>query len=156
MKINLHTNENHTKPQFNTKRIYKNITYNSLITLLDENKNRKIQSIFNSEHPEYIADTLLKELNKAVNKLLIKKKTQKKKHETVYRTKLLESQRQQIRYLDRMFHENKTHENERALKHAKNRHSREMKKQEKLYYTNNYKCTLSKWKKLKEETDQEG
>merc|ERR1712081_94437 len=104
------------------------------MTLLDENQNHKIQSIFYRQDPEYIADTLLGELNKAVNKLLIKKRTQKRNHETLYWNKLLESQRQQIKFLDKTYHQNKTHENERALKHAKNRHAKEMKKQEKEYY----------------------
>jgi len=40
VKIDLHTKEQLVKPQFSVQRIYKNLTYNNLINLLDEDQNK--------------------------------------------------------------------------------------------------------------------
>merc|ERR1711954_337870 len=57
VRINLHTSERLHKPQFSTKRIYKNVTHDRLIEILDKTRNRKIHSIFHNQDPNYIAST---------------------------------------------------------------------------------------------------
>ena len=71
-------------PQFTTKGMYTKVNYDSLIYLIDENNDTRIQFIFLSDNTEYIASTLLQELNLAVNQLLIKKRIQRKADETPY------------------------------------------------------------------------
>ena len=40
VRINLHTEEKLSKPQFSTRRIYSKVTYDNLMLILDENKTR--------------------------------------------------------------------------------------------------------------------
>ena len=61
------------------------------MTLLDENVNEHIQSIFHSDDPDYIAATYLEELNKAVKSLVEVKKVRKKTYKTPYWNKSLEA-----------------------------------------------------------------
>ena len=78
--VNLHTSERLSKPQFTTKRIYKNVTHDKLMEILDETRNAKIQLIFTSQNPDFIASTLLEEVNAALKNLMIIKKEQVRKH----------------------------------------------------------------------------
>ena len=93
VKLNLHTNEVRIKPQSDIERDYSQITYDNLINLLDENKNVKIQFIFQSQDPKFITETYIDEMNKAVKSLMTLTKVQKMKHQTKYWTKVLESQK---------------------------------------------------------------
>ena len=45
---------------------YKDVTYGNLLELLDENKNPNIQAIFQSQDPNFIAETYIKEIKDAV------------------------------------------------------------------------------------------
>ena len=105
--------------------------YDKLMEILDESRNSKIQSIFSSQDPEYIATTLLEELNKALKNLMVIKREQVKKHKTPYWNNQLEAQRRRISHLTRQAQASKLHEDERILRHTKNRHSKALRKAEK-------------------------
>ena len=121
---------------------------------MDENRNVNVQSIFASQDPEFIAETLLEELNKAIKSLVVIKKNQAKKHQSVYWNRKLESHRKQISYLTKVAQNSKSHEDKRVLKNAKNKHSREIRKTEKEYFTKKYSTNLGKWAQLKENTEE--
>ena len=73
---NIHTKEKHSRPQFFKRRIYTHVNYDRLSEQLNENKNTCIQSIFSSQCPDFIANVLLEEINKAVKNLVIIEKIQ--------------------------------------------------------------------------------
>ena len=149
VRVNLHTSEILNKTQFTTRRIYTQVTHDRLLEILDESRNAKIQSIFSSQDPEYIASTLLEELNGALKNLMKIKKEQVRRYKTPYWNNKLEAQRKKISFLTKQAQISKNHEDQRLLKHAVNRHSKEMKKSEKNYLRNKYDTNLGKWKLLK-------
>ena len=151
--FNHHTKEVRSNPQFEVVRSYTNVTYDNLIGLLDENKNTKIQEMFNSQDPNLICDTYLAEMNKASKQLVRIKRVQKCKYQTKFWTKRLEAQRFEINYRTKLYRDNVTHEKFRELRKLKNRHSRDMRKAQKEFYTRKYNTHLGKWKCLKEEED---
>merc|ERR1711954_34673 len=96
--------------------------------------------------PEYIARVLLEEINKAVKNLVIVRKVQIKKYSTPYWTKKLEAERKQLNYLNKVAEESGKHEDARLVKNIKNRHKKNMKKEEKKCYTQKFGTHLGKLK----------
>ena len=72
------------------------MTYDNLMQIMDENSNKRIQSIFSSEDPQFIANTIANELNTAIKKLVIIRKEQVKKFHTPYWNQKLECQQKKF------------------------------------------------------------
>ena len=152
VRVNFHTSEIISKPLFTTRRIYKNVTHDKLLEILDEKRNSKIQSIFSSQDPDRIASTILEELNNALKNLMVIKKEQTKKHKTPFWNSRLEAQRKQIIFLTKHAQNTNSHDDHRMLKHAQNRHSKAMRNAKRDFLRNKYETNLGKWKQLKDVT----
>merc|ERR1711954_76406 len=118
--------------------------------ILDERNNSRIQSIFQSTDPEFIAKTLIKEANNAAETLVIKTKFQKKNFLTPYWNKKLEAQLKTIKYMNKVAANTKRDEDARRAKNLKNQHIKELKRAEKTYYENKLQTNLCKWKTVRE------
>ena len=101
--LNLHTKETRIKPQFEERRNYQEVTYSNLMNELDENKNTKIQEMFQTTDTEEISEIYLEEMNKAVKKYLKITKIQKRKYQEKYWNKNLEAERQKINFWSKRF-----------------------------------------------------
>ena len=142
VKINLHTKNLRVKPQFDIIRNYKNVNYRNLMEELDENRNIKIQEMFQSNDPEVATEIYITEMNKAVNKFLIIKKIQRNKFTTKYMNKKLHADKKRINFWNKKFKSSRTHEDYRILKHYKNRYTKDILRAKKNYYIRHYATNL--------------
>merc|ERR1711954_542215 len=98
--LHIHTKEPEIKPQIKVRRDYRNVTSSNLLNLLDENRNTKMQELFNTHDPNRATEIFNEEVNKATKKLLIINKFQKKRHQCRYWNKFLEAQKKKVDYLN--------------------------------------------------------
>ena len=93
--LNFHMKEIGSKPQFEVKRNYSNLTYGNLLNELDENRNPRMQDMFSHTDP---TESYIEEMNLAAKKSIKVSRHQKKKYQQKFWNRNLEDVKQNIHY----------------------------------------------------------